>query len=504
MSGAPPEAPSSDRESREAAPSRARVARAVSWMGVGHAASQGLWLGSLILLAALVEPSAFGSVATGMVLVNLAGLLVDSGTRGSIVAAPRLGREEVRGAIALNVAVGLGATAAIAALAGPIVATFADGGDPGVIRALSVGVVLYAAGITPLALLQKHLRFRAFAGANVAAATLSSAAGIAAGLAGAEVWALVVRQLASMGLLSLFAWIAARDLLPPAGERGLRLRQAGWIGFFMLALTDFVALNSDFLVVGHFDEATGLGLYALAFTLAFAPLTQVSWQIGRVLFPAAAATADLETVGRRTLVSLRMLALLLLPLAPPAVVLAPTVLPGLLGDEWKAMVAPFQILLVVGIGHALVGMIGESLSGTGQIGWRARVNAVWAAAMVPLLIALVSADGIRGAAWAHALLFVPFAGAYVGLGARRLGLDSRRVARAIAPVLGPVAVQVLVTLGVVLGLETAGIEGAWAGPGGAIAGVAVVALLLLRSGPLREARAVVADARGGPALRLPR
>jgi PST family polysaccharide transporter len=465
-------------------------------MGVGHVASQGLWLASLLALAALVEPSAFGSVATGMVLVNLAGLLVDSGTRGSIVAAPRLGRAEVRGAIALNVGVGLGATVAIAALAGPIVSTFADGGDPGVIRALAAGVVLYAAGITPLALLQKHLRFRAFAGANVAAATLSSAAGIAAGLAGAGVWALVVRQLASMALLTLFAWIAARDLLPPreAGLR-MRLRQAGWIGFFVLAFTDFVALNSDFLVVGRLKEATGLGLYALAFTLAFAPLTQVSWQIGRVLFPAAAATSDLATVGRRTLVSLRLLALLLAPLAVPAVVLAPSVLPGLLGPEWKAMVAPFQILLVVGVGHALVGMIGESLSGTGQIGWRARVNAVWAAAMIPALIGLVSADGIRGAALAHAALFVPFAATYVVVGARRLGLSAPRVVAAVAPVLGPVALQLAITVGLAAIARTAGIEGGWAAGIGAACGLLAAGALLASSGALREARGMATAAR---------
>ena len=84
----------------------------------------------------------------------------------------------------------------------------------------------------------------------------------------------------------------------------------------MLALTDFVALNADFLVVGNLTRPPSLGLYSLAFTLAFAPVTQVSWQVGRVLFPAAAATSDPATVGRRTLVSLRMLALLLLPLSP--------------------------------------------------------------------------------------------------------------------------------------------------------------------------------------------
>jgi O-antigen/teichoic acid export membrane protein len=481
-----------------APPSRAHVARAVSWMGVGHVVSQGLWLGSLILLASLVEPSAFGSIAIGMVLVNLAGLLVDSGTRGSIIAAPRVGRAELRGAIALNLGAGLAATAAIAALAGPITSAFAEGGDTAAIRALSLGVVLYAAGIAPLALLQKRLRFRAYAGANIAAATLSSVAGIAAGLAGAEVWALVIRQLASMGFLSLFAWVAARDLLPPPGERGLRLRQAGWIGFFALALTDFVALNSDFLIVGHIDEATGLGLYALAFTLAFAPLTQVSWQVGRVLFPAAAATDELETVGRRTLVSVRMMGLLLLPWLAPVIALAPVALPGLLGDEWEAMVAPFQILLVVGVGHAMVGMIGESLSGTGGIGWRARVNAAWAAGMVGALILLVSADGIRGAAWAHAVMFVPFAAAYVFVGSGLIGLSGLRVLAAVASLVPPIAAQIVVTFGLLAGLESAGMEEGWAAVVAAVTGAGVLALLLLRlpKSPLREGRTVLAEALG--------
>jgi O-antigen/teichoic acid export membrane protein len=487
------------------APTRQRVAHAVSWMGVGHVSSQGLWLGSLLLLAALVPPRAFGTLATGMVLVNLAALLVDSGTRGSIIAAGRVGPAELRGAVALNAGVGLLASAAIAAAAGPITGAFASGGDVTAIRVLSAGVFLYALGITPLALLQKHLRFKRFAGANVAAATLSSAAGIAAGLAGAGVWALVVRQLASMALLTLFAWIAARDLIPrgvhASVEGAMRLRQAGWLGFFMLALTDFVALNADFLVVGGLKHATSMGLYSLAFTLAFAPLTQVSWQVGRVLFPAAALTGDLETVGRRTLVSVRLMGLVLMPLVAPIVVLAPTVLPGLLGDEWRPMVAPFQILLVVGVGQALVGMLGESLSGTGGIGFRARVNALWAAGMVGALVGLVSLDGIRGAAFAHLALFVPLALAYLILGARRLRLSPRQVLRALGGVAGPVALQAATTAAVWGALSAAGADGPAAEAAGAAAGLLVVALALLRlpSSPLGEARAILAAARGGRA-----
>jgi len=486
------------------APTRGTVARAVSWVTLGHFTSQGLWLVSLLVLASLLPPRDFGTLASAMVLVNLAGLLVDSGTRGSIIATPGLTRADVRGAIALNVAVGLAATVLIALLAGPAVGAIADGANVAAVRVLSVGVLLYALGISALALLQKRLRLRGFAAANIGAAVVSSIVAVVAGLAGAGVWALVIRQLLSMGLLSLFAWIAARDLIPPAaagegtrrGDR-VRVRQPGWTGFFLLAAADFVVLNAGFFIVGAFTEARNLGVYSLAFTLAFAPLTQVSWVVGRVLFPAAAATPELADVGRRTMVSVRLMALLLLPFVIPAIALAP-LLPELLGPEWKPIVLPFQLLLVAGVGQALIGVIGESLSGTGNVGWRARVNVVWAAGVVVALIALVSAEGIRGAAIAHLAVNVPFAVAYAVMGTRRLAASARRLVEALRGVAVPVAAQAAVTTAVGLALEAAGASTVVTALGTAAAALVVVAALLavLPSSPLREGVTVLGEALG--------
>ena len=489
------------------APSRQAVARAVSWIGIGHVVSQGMWLASLLVLAALLSPRDFGTLASALVLVNLAGLLVDAGTRGSLIAKPALTRADIGGAVVLNGAVGLGATLLIAVLAGPAVRTFAGGGDIAAVRALSAGVFLYALGICAFALLQKHLRLREYAAANIASAVVSSLVAVAAGLLGAGVWALVVRQLLSMGLLSAFAWIGARRLVPPrpAAEprgrlRALRLRQPQWTGFFLLAAADFVVLNADVFVVGNLTRARGLGLYSLAFTLAFAPLTQIAWQVGRVLFPAAAATQHLRDVGRRTLVSLRLMALLLTPVVPPVMALAP-VLPEILGQKWAPMVLPFQLLLLAGVGQALVSVIGESLSGTGNVWFRARINLVWATGMVGALIALVSVDGIRGAALAHVALFVPFGVAYAVYGTRRLGIDARSVAGALRPVAIPVGVEAVVTAGAALALRAAGVTAAVSGVAAALAGAAVIALLLarLRSSPLPEGRAVLAEALRRPA-----
>src|SRR5687768_3784298 len=150
------------------APTRRAVARAVSWVALGHGVSQGLWLGSLLLLAALLDPRDFGTVASALVLVNLAGLLVDSGTRGSLIAKPSITRADVRGAILLNAGMGIVLTAAIALAAGPAVNAFAAGGDVAAVRVLSVGVFLYALGITAFALLQKRLRLKEYAAANIA------------------------------------------------------------------------------------------------------------------------------------------------------------------------------------------------------------------------------------------------------------------------------------------------------------------------------------------------
>jgi hypothetical protein len=68
-----------------------------------------------------------------------------------------------------------------------------------------------------------------------------------------------------------------------------------------------------------------------------------------------------------------------------------------------------QILLVVGVAHALVNIICESLSGTKNIDFRARVNVVWMIGMIGALIVLVQPEGINCAALAHLLLYVPVA-----------------------------------------------------------------------------------------------
>ena len=168
----------------------------------------------------------------------------------------------------------------------------------------------------------------------------------------------------------------------------------------------------------------------------------------------------------------------MLPFVVPAVVMAPVVLSTVLGEEWSDMVPVFQVLVVAGVLHGVLNIGAEFLSGTGNVDLRGRLALTWAAGMVVLLLVVVPRHGLIGAAWVHLALFVPLAAATAVFGAKRLSSTMRELLMPMAPVVGAVAAQVVVTAvcGVALGrLE---VPAAAAATASTTAGLLVVGLLL--------------------------
>lgn len=479
-------------------PGLGRVASGVSWVALGHLVSQLSWIGSLVVLAALLEPSAIGTVTIAMLVVQVAWLVVGAGTRADIVVTRVLTLDRLGGAVVRTVASGVALGGLLAIGAEPVMAVLASGGDPLVLRWLTASILLYALSIVPLALLQRQLRFRQHSACVGGAALIASAIAVAAAIAGAGVWALVGRQIAFQLLSAAFAWYSVRDVLPGRSSVSASFLRAAVesrpqaLSFFALALTSFIAMNVDYVIVGRVTDVELLGVYALAFGLAFAPQTQFAWQVGKVLFPAAAATVDPQDVRRRALRAVRLAALILLPIVPPAIVLAPVVLPQLLGLEWEPMVVPFQLLLLAGIFHGVLAILREFLLGAGHARFCAWIEAVWLVLQVATLLVLVPTYGIRGAAMAHLIVLVPLALAYVYAGAPRLQIEPGELARSLGRVVVPAAAQATATLLILTALEPHASE-ALASTVAAAGGVAVFILIASsgRRAPLREGREVV-------------
>ena len=469
------------------APTRSQILAGVSWTAASHVFGQALWWTSLIVLAVLVEPAAFGTVALGTTLVATIGVVMEAGASGSVIASKELSPGTIWRTLRLNVALGLVFAVLMAVFAQQLVDFFAPGGDAAVIRVLSVGLLLNGLAIVPVALLRKALRFRTLAIRNIGGAAAGASGGVVAAAFGAGAWALVLRQLLSQVVLVGGAWLASRGLLPRperGGEPAPRPPDSRW--FTLLAGATLLSMSGDNLLVGSQTDAAALGLYTFAFTLGFAPLTQVSWVVGRVLFPAAAAS-DPESVAPRTLRATRLATLALLPMVPPAVVLAPILLPAI-GERWEPAVPVFQLLFVAGVLHAVVNVVGESLAGIGQIAWRAKVTAASTAALVVAVLLFARYGGIEGAALGHLLFVLPLVAVFATAGMRRLGTTTRALWLELRGVLAICVAEAAVVVGVMAALS--GQDEAVTAVAASAAGVVVVVAGVL-VGPTRQLGAVL-------------
>src|SRR5207302_1282779 len=121
------------------------------------------------------------------------------------------------------------------------------------------------------------------------------------------------------------------------------------------------------------------------------------------------------------------------------------------------MVLPFQLLLGAGVLYSLTNVIGEAFSGSGNIAPRSLIEVVWAVATAGGMVALVSSDGIRGAALTHLALSLPLLVAYALLSGRRLGAGIGPIWAAIRDVVRSVTAQALTSLALVAGLRYAGV-----------------------------------------------
>jgi O-antigen/teichoic acid export membrane protein len=439
------------------------------WMTGSHLVAQGVAYGSLIVLARWLPPAAFGTVAVGAAVVYIAVFFVDRGTVGGIIVRPGLRPADLRAAFVRCVLIGAVLAAAMAMAAGGLVGMFASGGNVAAIAVLALCLPLHAIAVIPMALLQKTMHFRDLA-------SVTAAANIASALVGRQLVLFAVVAILSVG-------VCLRDvhldrMAPSPDDEVGSPRAERW--FFLFGVTFVLTLNLDYLVVGHFGSAGLVGVYALAFTIAMAPSTHLSEQVGKVLF--AATASDPRASSVRTEQSVVLMSMLLLPMLPVGILVAPSVLPNLLGDQWQAMVVPFQLLLVVGVGHAIVNCIGEALSGNGHIAFRAYAMVCRCTATLLALIVLVSIDGIRGAALAQVIVFVPYALLYFITGSRLAGTSIVRLAQRLRPVAFAVGAQLVFTTALLAGLLEVGISETLAQCAAAVLGLTASVPLLVRLG----------------------
>ncbi|SEP61706.1 lipopolysaccharide biosynthesis protein [Microlunatus flavus] len=310
-----------------------------------------LQIGSLVVLARLLSPEAFGLVAMATSVLGVAELVRDFGLSSAAIQAKELTNPERTNLFWVNVAIGT--TCALVALVGarPIAALYGDPRVAGVVLALAG--LLVVSGVTTQfrAELSRDLRFVALGVVELSAQAAGVAVAITAAALGAGYWSIVLQQ-GTVVLTTCVLCVVFCAWRPGLPSRSTSVRRFVRFGSHVLGtqVLGYATNNVDNVGIGAVWGAGPLGVYSRAYQLLMVPINQINDPMSRVVLPVLSRVQDdLPTLQRYVEKAQRVGTYGLGPAFGVAAGLAAPLVAVLFGPQWTAVVPVFVVLAVGGV-----------------------------------------------------------------------------------------------------------------------------------------------------------
>jgi O-antigen/teichoic acid export membrane protein len=321
------------------------------WSGVDAFARQGMQFVVSLILARLLTPQDFGTVALLAIFIALAGVFIDSGFSSALIQRKEITDVDLSSVFYFNIGIAL-LVASLLCIAAPWIAAFY--GMPvlkPLIWLLSVNLVIGSLGSIQSLLLTKALNFRRQCLISLSAQVISGVVAVMLAWRGFGVWSLGIQTVLATIIGTLLLWVTG-TWRPRWVFSFTAIRSLFRFGSFLLfsALLDAVASRLNSLVIGKFYSAKDLGYYSRADNTSMIPGSLISSIIGRVAFPLFAAAKDDKAMLQSGLrKSIAMTMMVNIPVMLGMVVTAPSLVVVLFGNQWLHCVPYLQILSLAGI-----------------------------------------------------------------------------------------------------------------------------------------------------------
>lgn len=337
------------------------------WVTAVRIASEVLLLVSMVVLAHLIPPKAFGMFAVVVLVQEIAINLPDAGIAGALVQRAEAGRRHVEAGFAVSLAIG----AALTAVAGAITLFVVKplfGTDTAWLMVLMLPLFPIGATLAiPSATLRRRLDFRRLSLLElINTATRSIATLVLAVAFDLDATALAGGVVLSMLFCLLYGlWVAPVPL--PRWHRREIDDLLGYGGPASLSVIAWSAFrNCDYAIVAARLGSAQAGFYWRGFQLAVEYQRKVTSVMSYFGFPVLARTMGMDELLALRQRMVRLTTITLFPLFVTLTLLAPTVIPFLLGDAWKPAVLATQILTAAGAATVLTDNVGAALSAAGR------------------------------------------------------------------------------------------------------------------------------------------
>ncbi len=395
-------------------------------MGASNALKITLQLVMLPVMARLLGPAEFGLYALAMPTVTFLQMLADGGL-GNSLSREAESSEDVW-STAFWMVHGLGVVlVAVVVIWSFVLSKLAHQPRlPPIMAALSLSLLFLATSILPAARLIRRAQMAVGAAADLFSSVVGAVVALCLALNHAGVWSLVAQYVTVFAVDALVLNLRA-PMLPRLRFNVRSLSPHIAVGGSIVGskLADFFGRLMENTMLSNFLGAAKLGIYSFGNQVPRFVCEAASNPVWHGLY-VQAIHADRDVTTNRYYQAVRLLSLVLLPSTMVGAVLAPQLLPMLLGPAWNASI-PIIMIILPSYALAVIGQQSSAMLyayGRGDV-W------LWITAglAVSRILAVATAPfaGLLGVAVGIALSNILYAGACVFITAPIVGYRPWRV-----------------------------------------------------------------------------
>lgn len=301
-----------------------------------------------IVLARILTPEDYGTIALVTVFTAILQVFVDSGLGTALIQKKNADDLDFSSVFYFNILMCLVLYGAMFVVAPKIAQFYKDDSLTSVVRILSLTIVISGIKGIQQAYVSRNMLFKKFFFSTIGGTIFSAFLGIGMAYAGCGVWALVVQQISNTAIDTIILWITVkwRPKKIFSWKRLKYLLAFGW-KLLVSALLDTAYNNLRNLIIGKLYSSADLAYYNQGDKFPKVIVTNINTSIDSVLLPSMSNEQDnRERVKQMTRRAIKTSTYVMAPLMMGLAFCAEPVVQLVLTDKWLPCVPFLRIFCI--------------------------------------------------------------------------------------------------------------------------------------------------------------
>lgn len=317
-----------------------------------------LRFGIAVIVIRTLDPKDFGLMAIASMVIHYANMVTNLSLNQALVQKDKLNDKHITTVFTVDLFLSISLTALIFFLAPFIAGFFRAPAGENVIKVLSLLFILTTFHNLPTALFKRNIDFKIISIIHFMKGCATSFITLVLAIMGFRVWALVCGQL--IPLLTAAVYLNLKSTWKPKiGYDHASLKDLFGFGVwnFIRHQIRYFATHIDSLIIGRLLGAVSLGFYERARSFVRIPVSVLSANVNTVLFSSFSrsqtSSKELKNLLKKSIV---INSIISFPVHMGIIAVAPYFVLVILGDKWRAIISPLQILALSGFAMPLSGL----------------------------------------------------------------------------------------------------------------------------------------------------